>query len=43
MQFGQIVKELLNRNNSVWIPQFGLLRYEEGSSKLIFDRSEQWI
>lgn len=38
MQFGQIVKELLNRNNSVWIPHFGLLRYEEGSSKLIFDR-----
>ncbi len=39
MRFGLIVKELLNKNNQVWIPQFGMLRYEEGGSKLIFDQT----
>lgn len=39
MQFGQIIKDILNKDNAVWIPDFGLLRYEDGSSKLIIDQS----
>lgn len=37
MIFGQFVKEILVKHNQVWIPDFGMLRYQEGSSKIIID------
>ena len=37
MVFGQILKNILDKNQSVWIPTVGLLGYDKASSKLGLD------
>lgn len=37
MVFGQILKNVLDKNQSVWIPTVGLLGYDKASSKLGLD------
>jgi hypothetical protein len=37
MQFGQILKNILDKNQEVWIPTIGLLGYNKATSKLALD------
>lgn len=37
MQFGQILKNVLDKNQQVWIPTIGLLAYDKATSKLNLD------
>lgn len=37
MQFGQILKNILDKNQEVWIPTIGLLSYDKATSKLNLD------
>ena len=41
MIFGQLVKDILVKNNKVFIPEIGTIRYREGSSQIIVDNAAQ--
>lgn len=41
MIFGQLVKDILVKNNKVFIPEIGTIMYREGSSQLIVDQGAQ--
>jgi hypothetical protein len=41
MIFGQLVKDILVKNNKVFIPEIGTIMYREGSSQIIVDHGTQ--
>jgi hypothetical protein len=41
MIFGQLVKDILVKNNKVFIPEIGTIMYREGSSQIIVDNTAQ--